>query len=1041
MKKNLFSMLVLCLIGLQSVFAQSREVSGVVTSAEDGLSIPGVSIIVKGTTIGTSTDFDGKYSIAVPADGNVLVFSFVGMKDQEVQITSSTINVVMESESVGMDEVVVVAYGTKNKRSLTGAVTSVGAEVLENQIAVSPISSIQGAAPGVNILTSGGQPGENPTIRIRGIGSVNASAEPLIVVDGVVFSGNLNSISSSQIETINVLKDASASALYGSRAANGVILITTKGGKYTKKDATISINARAGVSNAAVDLYDYVGAEDYMKYSWEAIRNAELPENATAADYSTAGQTATNDLITTLGYNPYDTANPVGTDGEIVSGANLKWDSDWYDALSNDNAFYNEYDLSVNGSSDNVVYFINGNYLKQEGAIIESEFERYSGRINLKAKLRDWMEMGTNTSFSKSIQNYPNQSGNSYTSIMQWANSIANIYPIYQRDANGDLKFDANGNKIYDYGNVSGQSVNAVRPRLGGENAVSSSLLNEILYTRSNLFSSTFMKIDLHKNLSFRTNFGYERYVYDSNEYDHYKYGSAASVAGRVSQQRTITETTTITNSLNFKKDFEDHSLAVDVISEYYDYNYDRLSAQGTGFLPGVKVMSGSTLPESVGGYVNSERLESYMGRVDYNYLQRYFVDFSVRTDGSSRFDSDNRWGTFYSVGANWILSDENFMKSFANKIDLLKIRASYGELGNNRGIGYFPYYAAYDTGWNNGVNTGVLQGGIVDQEIKWEKTALFNVAIDYGFFNNRVTGSLEYYSKESVDLLFDMPLAASTGNTVVTTNIGSVKNSGFEFIVNTVNMHTDDIYWTSTFNISTNKNELTKLPQEEIVQGTKKWKVGKSVYDFFIREYAGVDEQTGEALWYMDVEDTDGNITKETTNVYGDADRYYQGSSLPDFTGGFGSYFKYKNFDLNVQFNYSIGGQLYDYSYAGLMSSLDRPGQQLHVDIKNRWQKPGDKTNVPKLINANNDYNGTSTRFLFDNDYLRLKALTIGYNLPESLLKKVNLNKCRFYFQADNLWTISSLEGLDPEQSLAGTTDSRSNIMKTVSFGVNLEF
>ncbi|MUP16269.1 SusC/RagA family TonB-linked outer membrane protein [Ancylomarina sp. M3P] len=583
--------------------------------------------------------------------------------------------------------------------------------------------------------------------------------------------------------------------------------------------------------------------------------------------------------------------------------------------------------------------------------------------------------------------------------------------------------------------------MNAVRPVLGGENAVSSSLLNEILYTRSNLFSSTFLKLDLHKNLSFRTNFGYERYVFDSNEYDHYKFGSAASVGGRVSQERTITETTTITNSLNYKKDFEDHSIAVDLISEMYDYNYDRLSAQGTGFLPGVKVMSGSTVPESVGGYINSERLESYMARVDYNYKQRYFVDFSARRDGSSRFSEDNRWGTFYSVGANWILSDENFMKSFADKIDLLKIRGSYGELGNNRGIGYFPYYAAYGTGWNNGENTGVLQGGIVDQNIKWEKTALFNVALDYGFFNNRVTGSFEYYSKESVDLLFDMPLPSSTGNTKVTTNIGTVKNSGFEFIVNTVNVHTDDVYWTSTFNISTNKNELTKLPQEEIISGTKKWKVGKSMYDFFIKEYAGVDSDNGEALWYTDVEDAEGNVTRETTNDYDEADRYYQGSSLPDFTGGFGSYFKYKNFDLNVQFNFSVGGQLYDYSYAGLMGSLDRPGYQLHVDIKNRWQQKGDITNTPKLTSEENSYNGTSTRFLFDNDYLRMKALTIGYNLPESILKKTKLNKCRFYFQADNLLTFSTIKGIDPEQNLAGTTDSRSNIMKTVSVGVNLEF
>ncbi len=1033
----------LFLIGTQIVNAQSKQITGTITSAEDGLGMPGVSVVIKGTTIGASTDIDGKYSLKAEAS-DVLMFSFVGMVTQEITVGNQTvINVVMENESIGLGEVVAVAYGTKNKRALTGAVTSVGSEVLENQIAVSPVSAIQGSAPGVNVLTSGGQPGENPTIRIRGVGSINASADPLIIVDGVTFSGNLNSISSSQIESINVLKDASASALYGSRASNGVLLITTKGGKFKKKDATISVNARAGFSNPAVELYDYVGAEDYMKLAWESIRNGELPENATEADYATAGQTASDNLITTLGYNPYGVDNPIDASGNIVSGAELMWDTDWYDALSNDDAFYNEYDVSIDGSTDKVVYFVNANYLKQEGAIIESEFERFSGRVNLKAKLKDWVEIGTNSSFSKSEQNYPNQSGSSYTSIMQWANTLSNIYPLYQRDGNGNLIYDGNNNKTYDYGDGGepGQMVNASRPVLATENAVSSTLNNDILYTRTNLFSSSYLNLQLYKDLSFKTTFGYERYMYDFNEYVHYKYGHAASVGGRVTQNRNVTETTTITNALSYKKDIQDHSFAVDLISEFYDFEYDYLNAQGTGYLPGVKVLSGSTTPESVGGYINSERMESYMARVDYNYLGRYFLDFSVRRDGSSRFHEDKRWGTFYSIGANWIMSDEEFMKG-ADFIDLLKIRSSYGELGNNRGIGYFPYYAAYDTGWNNGSNTGILKGGVVDKDIKWEKTALFNVAIDYGFLNNRITGSLEYYSKESVDLLFPMPLATSTGNESISTNIGSVKNSGFEFIVNTVNVHTDDIYWTTTFNVSTNKNEITKLPQEEIPSGTKKWMVGKSFYDFFIEEYAGVDPQTGDALWYTDVENTEtGEITKETTNEYEDATRYYQGSSLPDFTGGFGTYFKFKNFDLNAQFNFSVGGQLYDYSYAALMNSMDDPGRQVHVDIKNRWQRPGDITDVPKLTSEKNDYNSRSTRFLLDNDYLRLKALTIGYNVPESFLKKFKLNTCRLYFQADNLFTWSTVKGLDPEQSLSGTTNSRSNLMKTVSVGVNVSF
>ncbi len=1043
MKKliGLFVCIYVCMnVCASTSLAQTRQITGIVTDKLDGSPLPGVSVVIKGANTGTATDINGKFSLKVtPKD--ILVFSFVGMHSQEIAVGSKkVINVVMVSDRVAVDEVMVVAYGTKNKRDLTGAVASVGSDVLENQIAVSPVSSIQGAAPGVNIITSGGQPGEKPTIRIRGIGSVNASADPLIVVDGVVFSGNLNSISASQIETMNVLKDASASSLYGSRAANGVILITTKGGKYTKQDAKVSINARGGFSNAAVDLYKYVGASDYMKYSWEAIRNSKIAEGLGETE---ASKYASENLISTVNYNPFNKDNPIGTDGNVISGAELLWDTDWYNALSNNDAFYNEYNMSINGSSDNVVYFINGNYLKQEGAILESEFERYSGRVNLKSKLKDWLEVGTNNSFSKSIQNYPLQSGSNYSSIMQWSNTIANIYPIYQRDVEGKFKYDNDGNKIYDYGNISAinQSVNGLRPRLGGENAVSSTLLNDIINTRINFFTSTFAKIQFYKDLSFRTNFGYEMYIDDSNEYNHYKYGSASSVGGRVNQKRAIIETLTLTNSLNYKKDFGSHGLSVDLISEFYDYKYNYLRAQGTGFLPDVKVLSGSTNPESVSGYLNQEKLVSYMGRVDYNYMRKYFVDFSIRTDGSTRFSKNNRWGTFYSLGANWILSDENFMKGASDVIDLLKIRTSYGELGNNRGIGYFPYFAAYSTGYNNGDNTGVLKKGIVDTEIKWEKTALFNIALDYGFLNNRITGAIEYYDKKSVDLLFDLPLAVSTGNRVLKTNIGEVRNYGFEFIVNTVNIHTDDIYWTFTFNIAKNINELTKLPEEEIVNGSKKMMVGKSVYDFFIEEYAGVDPQTGDALWYKDVTSKDGKVTKETTKTYSEATRYYQGSSLPDFTGGFGTYFKYKQFDLNAQFNFSVGGKLYDFSYAGLMSSLKSPGQQLHIDIERRWQTPGQETDVPKLLNSNNDYNSRSNRFLFDNDYLRLKALTIGYNIPETLLNRCKISKCRLYFQADNLFTWATLKGIDPEQNLAGTTNSRSNMMKTISFGVNVEF
>ncbi len=1059
--KRLLCIFLILFMGIQVVSAQTRQVSGTVTSADDNSPLPGVSVIVKGTTIGVTTDLDGKYQLNVPEGNNVLQFSFIGMKAQEVEITGSTINVVLQQDMVGVDEVMVVAYGTKTKRAITGAISNVGPDVIENQIALSPVRAIQGAAAGVNVITTGGQPGENPTIRIRGIGSANADAQPLIVVDGVTFSGNLNTISSNQIKTINILKDASASALYGSRAANGVLLITTKGGQYGERKAKISVNARAGLSSAAVKGFDLVGAADYMKYGWESMRNNALYSTGmSAADAATY---ATNNLIADFGYNPLGVNNPVGTDGEIVSGANLLWDTDWYGEMIQDNALYNEVTFSAEGGTNELSYFASGNYTKQEGTVVGSDFQRFSGRVNLQSKLTDWMEFGSNNAFSKSIQNFPNQEGNGFTNTMQWIYSIASIYPVFARDENGDFRLDNAGNKIYDYGNTQGQTVNATRI-FAGDNALASTKNHDRINHRTSLFSTSFIKLKFHETLSFKSVFGYENYLFDKNDYTHYLYGHAAGVGGRVDHRRDITENLSFTNSLSYKNSFGEHSIGADVISEVIKFKFSRLRAQGTGFLPNIKVLAGSTLPESVDGYVNEERLVSYLGRVDYSYKSKYYLDISFRRDASTRFADGERWGSFYSVGGSWIISDEAFIKNLSPKIDLLKLRASYGELGNkgildedNNAV-YFPYLASYFTGWNEGENTGVLKGGIVDPYLSWEKTAMFSVALDFGFFNNRLSGTVEYYNRESVDLLFDQPLAPSLGSTEFTTNVGDMRNRGFEFTLNSVNLHTKDIHWTSSLNLSTFKNELLKLPQDEIFDGSKKLRVGKSIYEYFIREYAGVDPDTGDALWYMDsgdpVVDAEGNTVydnegrivydnyeKVTTNDYDEADRYYQGSSLPTLTGGFSNYFKYKNFDINAQFTFSFGGKILDYTYAGLMNSLSRPGDQLSVDIANRWQQPGDITDVPKLTSGNNDYNGTSTRFLFDNDFIRLKALTVGYNLPVSLVKRIGMANCRVYLQADNIWTYQSHKGIDPEQNMAGTTNDRSGQWKTYSLGINIGF
>ncbi|WP_422090555.1 SusC/RagA family TonB-linked outer membrane protein [Tenacibaculum ovolyticum] len=1035
-------MTLLLVLFVQISFAQDKTISGTV-SDESG-PLPGVTILKNGTTQGTETDFDGKYSIQAKT-GDVLVYSFIGMKTIKKTVTSSnTISLILVSDNL-LDEIVVVAYGTQKKKSIVGSVTSIGAELIEQQQLTSVTSAIQGSVAGVNVITSGGQPGSNPTIRIRGIGSINASASPLILLDGVPFNGNINSISADQIESMNVLKDASSTALYGSRAANGVILITTKKGNFNSK-TNMSISVVSGFSTPAVPLNDRIGNDDMMRYTWEAERNKNLyVSNQTP---SLAASNASRDLISNLGYNPYNIAEPVDNNGRLVSGAKSLWETNWEDAMLRNVALRKDYTLSISGGSENSRFFLSTNYLTQEGSVKESSFDRFTTRLNVESKVADWLTVGANTSLSLSEQSFPNQAGSSFSSTFQWINSVSSIYPLYQRGENGQLKLDNFGNKIYDYGANPSQTVNGNRPLLSNENAVGTLFNNSDSRKRTNFTVNGFADFKLSESLSFKSNLSYENYLYDSNEYSAYNVGAAAGVKGRVDQDRNITTTLNFSNALNFKKVFGDHSVNANAIFESYKFKIDALGAQGTGFLPGVNVLNGSTTPESVSGYVNEDRLVSYLGRLSYSYKDRYFIEGSFRRDGSSRFSKDTRWGSFYSVGGSWVISDENFLID-SNVINLLKLRTSYGELGNNSSQDsdgnntYFPYLQGFETGHNQLSNTGVLLGNVTDPLLTWETSALFNVGLDFAILNNRLQGTFEYYNKETIDLIYTKPLPISTGNDGITTNIGSIRNYGYEASLTGKIIDKDDLQWSVGVNAALATNEITELSQEEFISGTKKWKVGKSLYDFFIREWAGVDPADGYGMWYKDVLDGSGQPTgvKETTKDYSEATRYYQGSSLPDVTGGLTTDLKYKNFDFNMLFNFSIGSQVYDSSYAGLMDGFSRPGYTASTDIAGRWQKPGDVTDIPLLLNSQNDFNGTSTRFLFDNDYVRLKAITLGYTIPKDIVKRTALQSVRLYVRGDNLFTFQSHEGLDPEQNIAGTTDSRSSLLKTFSVGLNVQF
>ncbi|WP_461533070.1 SusC/RagA family TonB-linked outer membrane protein [Sinomicrobium sp.] len=1021
----------------QLVNAQERTISGVVKDV-DGVPLPGASIVVQGKGTGVQTDFDGIYTIDVVV-GDVLEFSYVGMQKQSITVGSSNrIDVVLQHGNE-LDEVVVVAYGSQTKKSLVGSISSLGAETIEGQQLTSVTQALQGTVSGVNVITSGGQPGANPTVRIRGVSSINANAGPLYVVDGVPFNGNLNAISPDQIESMNVLKDASSTALYGSRGANGVILITTKRGKFNS-NLQVTATAVTGFSSPAVELHEAEGAEDYLRHFWEARRNTFQYIDGQSAEQ--AGQNAANGIIDELGYNPYNVVQPIDGNGNIVAGAQLLWDTDWKDALMNRSALRNEYSLGIQGGGDSYSYFVSLNYLDQEGAMRNSDFQRVSTRVNIDSKLKDWLTFGLNTAITTSRSNNPTQSGNAMGNPIGWAYNVASIYPIYRRDPTGAYVLDAVGNRLYDYGD-NGTEVNGSRPLNGNYNAVGMLFDDKNIDKNTNIITNGFMDIRFTDFLSFKTNISYENFLFDGYAYSNPFGGFGEGLGGRVIQNRNITTTLNINNNLRFSKTFGDHTVNANVIFETYKYKTDPMGATGTDFLGDISVLNGAATPTNVSGYIGEERLTSYLGRVGYNYKNKYFIEGSFRRDGSTKFASDQRWGNFFSIGGSWVISDENLLKDNPT-IDLLKLRASYGELGNNSGFGLFPYLQGYTTGVSNLENKGVLLGSVTDPRLTWETTAITDIGLDFGFLNNRLQGTIGYFNKESIDLIYAKPLPGSTGNLSITTNIGSIRNYGWEFELNADIIRSDKLIWLAGINLSQVNNEITELTQESVIRGNKRLEEGRSIFDFYMREWAGVDPEDGYGMWFYDILDAEGKPTGErgTTKTFADAGRYYAGSSLPDITGGFKTSLQLGNFDFHTLFIFSFGGKVYDSNYAQLSAGYKGIGSPNGVGIgTDRWQKPGDITDVPLYLFASNQFNGQSTRFLFDNDYIRMRAITLGYTLPKTILNDIFINDVRFYLRGDNLFTWQSHKGIDPEQSLEGVTDNRSPQLKTISLGVNLKF
>lgn len=1020
--------------------ANSQEkitIKGKVTD-NTNVPLPGVSVIINGTTTGTESDFEGDYKI-ITNIGETLTFSYVGMKTIQIIVKNNNdINLTMQEDASLLNEVVVVAYGKQAKKAIVGSVASIDSKILEKQQVTTITSSLQGTTAGVNIMSVGGQPGSNPVVRIRGFASINGSNSPLYVVDGAVYNGNINVFSPDQIASISVLKDGASTALYGSRATAGVIVITTKKG-HRNSAPKVTIKTQIGIASQSVKPHEILNIDDQFKYTWEAIKNDK--QYIEGDNAILAGTKATNGLIDFIGYNPYgpNTPTPVNANGNLVSTKKI-WETDWRDVIFNNAAIRSEHSFSISGGNENTTYFLSGNYLNQDGSVKTSNFERITTRLNVDTQANKWLSAGLGVTYSTSKQNVPIQTGGSTTSATAWALSLSPIYPVYQRDENGQLIKDASGNLIYDLGASPLQPVNGTRPYAPNQHAFGQLYFNDQSHIRDNINLNANVKIHLTPDLSFKTMVNHTYFVYDYYNYASNKFGSSVSNGGAITQTKDTYLTTTINNSLSYRKKLGDHSINALVLQEAYKYKYGALSATGEGLLGNSNTLGATTTPTSVSGGDILHRISSYLGRLSYNYKEKYFVEGSYRTDESSRFAPDARRGNFYSVGGSWIVSEEAFLKG--NKIlNNLKLKASYGQLGNeSNDNGYFLYLTNFLTGYDEGSNPGVLYDWPSDPKITWEEAVATNFGVDFKLFNFLNT-SFEYFNKQTNKLFYDLPSAPSTGFSEVTTNNGSLRNYGWELSLNTQNISTKNFEWSSNFNISTLKSEILALENED---NSSNLKEGGSRFEFYMRKYAGVNSDTGEAQWYKDVLDTDNKPTgaKEITTDYSAATRYYTGKEfIPKFTGGFNNYFRLGNFDLNILLNYSFGSYLYDYDYASLMNGFKSQGYAASVDLKDRWQKPGDITNVPRLQTNTNSFNSYSDRFLFKNDYVRLKALTFGYSLPQDAIKSIGASALRIYFQGDNLFTYQSHKGVDPEQGFGGGTNQRALGQKTYTFGLKLQF
>lgn len=1012
MMKHLLITFSLLFLWVYTAHGQQNTVSGkILDENEQGL--PGVSVFVKGTTTGTISDIDGNYRINVSGSNATLVFSFVGFATKEVPVgNQSTIDVSLEPDLTELSEVVVVGYGTKRKEELTGSVNVVSSEQLQQVPAPSFQEALQGNSPGVQVVAQDGAPGAGVAIRIRGTGSINASNDPLYVIDGIpVTSGSssltttdfdnggksanpLAAINPNDIENIVVLKDASSTAIYGARGANGVVLITTKSG--SKGAAKIDLRARVGFSSPAYNnLLEPLNEEQYRQLYVEGYLNA----------------------------GTYD------TEAEALELYNQQFperaNTNWLDEITQ-TGVTQDYNISASGGSDKLTYFVSGNVLKQDGIVVNNQFDRYSTRANLTAALTDKLSVTNNLTLS-----YFNQRG--ITDGTRWqapfylAYLMAPSIPVYDEQGRfyGDhADFFMGGN------NPRGHLSDDRRER-----------------EQTRIIDNLSLSYDILDNLTFRSAWSFDLIQVDDYIFSNARYGDGRNVNGSAQEAATDQLNWLGTQTLTYNTIFaEKHNLDVLAGYETQKVKTDQLDLSVEGFShPSLIYVSAGANPQSETFTSRSEyAFQSLFSRISYDFDQKYYLTASLRRDGSSRFGPESRYGTFWSIGGGYSISEESFMQN-VDFVDFLKLRASYGKTGNaniddNNADTDDNYLWAETYGFAREYDgtPGAAPLSIGNPALTWESQGNFNVGLDFTGFKSRVNATIEYFIRQSTDLILNRPLSRTTGFREQLSNISDMKNTGLEIQINADLVSTPDFLLSAGINFSTIQNEITSL-DEAIVDGTKRREEGRDFQEYFLYGWAGVDPANGDPLWYTDATKT------ETTNEINNATRFYDGkSATPDFFGAFNLSAQYKSFTLATQLNYQFGNYVYD-----------GPGWVIHGDgrftprstslyaYENRWTTPGQQALFPQFRWGGNQSSNQqdSDRYLFAGDYVRLRTLSLSYNVPSTLLSALKLRSLQLSVLMNNYWTWTKDDNLyfDPEQTISGVYDTVTPINKTVSFVLNI--